>query len=273
MNLYIKGRCKKMLKAIIFDLDDTLLWDEKSVSMAFKATCEKAREKYDIDAAQLEENVRKHALALYPTYETYAYTQNIGTGPFEGMWGGYNDEGEDARKMREIMPKYRQAAWFNGLQDLDIEDAELAAELALLFPKERQKHIYLYDETLDVLNQLRGNYKLMLLTNGSSDVQKTKLSLSPELAPYFDHIIISGEFGKGKPSPEIFNYAISLLEVEKRETIMIGDNPLTDILGASKSGIDSIWINHHDKTLTEVIPTFEINRLKEILPIIKSLSE
>ena len=54
---------------------------------------------------------------------------------------------------------------------------------------------------------------------------------------------------------------------------MMGDNPKTDILGASKVGIDSIWINHHGRELTEITPTFEVNRLKEILPIIKSLSE
>ena len=86
-------------------------------------------------------------------------------------------------------------------------------------------------------------------------------------------IAISGEFGKGKPAPEIFNYALGLLGVEKNEVVMIGDNPKTDILGASKVGIDSIWINHHGRELTEITPTFEVNRLKEILPIIKTLSE
>lgn len=262
-----------MLKAIIFDLDDTLLWDHKSVSEAFKETCELVVEKYNIDPLILEENVRKHAEALYPTYESYEFTQNIGTGPFEGFWGDYNDEGEGFKKLREIVPHYRKTAWFKGLQDMDIEDEQLAEELAVIFPQKRKEHIYLYDETLSVLDGLKNKYQLMMLTNGSGDVQNTKLSLSPELVPYFEHIIISGEFGKGKPSTEIFNYALSLLEVEKSEVIMIGDNPMTDILGASKIGIDSIWINHHNREIVEVTPTYEVSRLKEILPIIKSLSK
>ena len=38
-----------MIEAIFFDLDDTLLWDQKSVKEAFVATCEAAAEKYDLD--------------------------------------------------------------------------------------------------------------------------------------------------------------------------------------------------------------------------------
>jgi len=262
-----------MLKAVIFDLDDTLLWDHKSVKEAFKSTCAIVVEKYDIDALQLEENVRKHAEELYPTYETYNFVSNIGIGTFEGMWGEFNDEGEDFKKLRETVPHYRKQAWFNGLKELDIEDEQLAVELAKVFPEERKKHIYLYEETLEVLDALKDNYQLLMLTNGSPDLQHTKLSLSPELAPYFEHIVISGNFGQGKPSVEIFNYALNLLEVEKDEVVMIGDNPLTDILGASKVGIDSIWINHHEREIQEITPTYEVNRLREIIPIIKSLSD
>jgi|SRR5690625_910213 len=262
-----------MLKAVIFDLDDTLLWDHKSVSEAFKSTCQKATEKYDIDPKQLEKNVRKHAEELYPTFETYEFVSNIGIGTFEGMWGEFQDEGENFQKLRETVPAYRKQAWYKGLQDLDIEDEALAEQLSLTFPEERKKHVYLYDETLDVLNALKGKYKLLMLTNGSPHLQHTKLSLSPELQPYFEHIVISGDFGSGKPSVEIFNYALSLLDVEKDEVVMVGDNPLTDILGASRVGIDSIWINHHNRELTEVTPTYEVGRLKEIMPIIKSLSK
>lgn len=263
-----------MLKAIFFDLDDTLLWDSKSISEAFKATCNRVVEKYNIDPKQLEKEVRKSAQRLYPTYETYDFVSDIGIGVFEGMWGDFLDEGEDFAKLREVVPHYRKRAWFEGLQALDIEDEQLAEELAIIFPEERKKYIYLYEETIEVLDALKGNYHLLMLTNGSPHLQKTKLSLSPEIAPYFDHIVISGEFGRGKPSVELFTYALSLLEgVEKSEVIMVGDNPMTDILGASKFGIDSIWINHDKKELQEVVPTFEVNRLREILPIIKSLSE
>ena len=39
-----------MIKAIFFDLDDTLFWDQKSVKEAFASTCLIASEKFNIDA-------------------------------------------------------------------------------------------------------------------------------------------------------------------------------------------------------------------------------
>lgn len=262
-----------MLKAVIFDLDDTLLWDEKSIAEAFKSTCKVATEKYSIDPKELEEHVRAAAEELYPTYDTYKFVSNIGIGTFEGFWGEFKDEGENFENLRNTVPQYRIKSWSAGLRKLGIEDEELAEKLAVIFPEERKKHIFLYDETIEVLEKLKGNYKLLMLTNGSPHLQHTKLSLSPELEPYFDHIVISGDFGEGKPSVAIFEHALNLLEVDKNEAIMVGDNPMTDILGATKVGMDSVWINHHGKELKEITPTYEINRLREILSVIENLDK
>src|SRR5690625_1612525 len=109
-------------------------------------------------------------------------------------------------------------------------------------------------------------------TNGGPNHQYEKLKVSPGLSSCFDYIVISGEFGEGKPEPAIFEHAINLLEVEKDETIMVGNNPQSDILGATRAGIDSIWINHHNEEIDEVTPTYEVKRLKDILSIINSRS-
>ncbi|MCG2953054.1 HAD-IA family hydrolase, partial [Escherichia coli] len=75
-----------------------------------------------------------------------------------------------------------------------------------------------------------------LLTNGSPQLQNIKLEITPEIVPYFDEIVISGAFGRGKPDPSIFDHALSLLNLSKDEVIMVGDNLMTDILGASRAG-------------------------------------
>lgn len=261
-----------MLKAIMFDLDDTLLWDEKSIEKAFEATCILATDKYDIDAKELEKKVREVAEAIYPTYDTYDFVSNIGIGVFESFWGDFTDEGKNFEALNAMQADYRKKSWLKGLQAFDIFDEDLAIELAEHFPSERKKHIYLYEETIEVLKQLKDDYKLLMLTNGAPSLQHTKLKLSPELAPHFDHIVISGEFGEGKPEPAIFEHSIKLLDVEKNETIMVGNNPNSDILGATRTGIDSIWINHHNETIEDVTPTYEVKRLKEIIDIIKSRS-
>src|SRR5699024_5297612 len=157
-------------------------------------------ETHQIDPKKLEERVRYHAEEIYPTLPTYSFTSNIGIGTFEGMWGEFKDEGDDFRLLRETVPCVRRQAWTQGLQEVGIEDEALGTKLAVVFPEERKKHIYLYEETLEVLEELKGEYKLLMLTNGSPDLQHMKLSYSPELVPYFDEIVISGAVGQGKPS-------------------------------------------------------------------------
>lgn len=260
-----------LMKAVFFDLDDTLLWDQKSISEAFKATCRYAAEMYEIDPEELEESVRASAQELYASYETYEFTKMIGINPFEGLWGNFPDEGTEFAKMKEIVPGYRKEAWTNGLLKLGINDSAFGEELGERFPLERKKRPFLYEETFKVLDALKGDYRLLLLTNGSPDLQNTKLTITSELVPYFEKIVISGAFGRGKPYAAIFEYALSLMDLKSDEAIMVGDNLMTDILGASRVGMKSVWINRHEKERNEVIPTYEITHLEELFSILNDL--
>jgi putative hydrolase of the HAD superfamily len=260
-----------MIKAIFFDLDDTLLWDQRSVKEAFMATCSIASEKYSIDSEKLEESVREEARKLYSSYDTYTFTQMIGINPFEGLWGNFLDDTDEFLKLKEIAPTYRKEAWNKGLQACGIDDEEYAFFLAEQFPEERRRKPFVYEDSFPVLDKLKENYKLLLLTNGSPDLQNTKLDITPELVPYFDEIVISGAFGRGKPDPTIFEHALSLLNIQNEEAIMVGDNLMTDILGAKRAGIKSVWINRHGKERNEVIPDFEIKHLSELFSILDNL--
>jgi len=259
------------VKAILFDLDDTLLWDKRSVKEAFEKTCKLAEDKYQIAASSLEEAVRKEAQSLYQAYETYAFTQMIGINPFEGLWGEFADQHESFQKMKAIVPMYRKDAWTNGLLAMGIDDKEFGAYLAEQFPAFRKESPFVYEETFAVLDELKGKYKLLLLTNGSPGLQNTKLTITPEIAPYFDEIVISGDFGKGKPDPAIFEHAVSLLGLDVSDCIMVGDNLNTDILGASRVGMKSVWINREEKTPETVHPTYEIQDLLELIPLLKEI--
>lgn len=262
-----------MIKAIFFDLDDTLLWDQKSIKDAFISTCKIAEDRYGLDPNQFEEAVREAARNLYSSYETYPFTQMIGINPFEGLWGNFLDEQDDFRKMAEIIPTYRKDAWTEGLKKMGVDNPEFGHELAERFPQERRKTPFVYEESYKTLDVLKETYRLLLLTNGSPDLQNTKLEITPELVPYFDQIVISGNFGRGKPDPSIFEHALSLMSLQKDEVIMVGDNLMTDILGANRAGIKSVWINRHDKERNEVIPTYEIQHLEELYQILAYLNQ
>lgn len=258
-----------MVTTVFFDLDDTLLWDKKSIQMAFRATCQTVKQ---LDPEVFEQAVRAEATKLYQSYPTYPFTQMIGINPFEGLWGTFNDTGEDFEQMHQLMPDYQVNAWTNGLKACGIIDPMLGETLAKQFVSERKKHPYTYEETFDVLDQLKDDYQLLLLTNGAPSLQNTKLKITPEIAEYFKHIVISGDFGRGKPDPKIFEFALEKAITTPDNVVMIGDNLMTDILGANRTGIKNIWINHHQQTAEQVKPTYEVKRLKEILPILKALN-
>lgn len=260
------------INTIIFDLDDTLLWDKQSIQTAFDKTCEYAQTKYDVDPKQLEEVVRKEARALYESYETYDYTVLIGINPFEGLWGTFDDPTTEFQKMKEIVPTYRKDAWTNGLKSLGIDDPTFGEELGERFVEERKKAPYLYEDTFAVLDELKGKYQLVLLTNGSPSLQNLKLEITPEIPPYFDHIIISGDFGKGKPDVSLFEYMMEKAGISADEGIMVGDNLNTDILGSSRIGMKNVWINREgNKNNSEVTPTYEVTSLTEFLELVQKL--
>jgi len=260
------------ISTVIFDLDDTLLWDKKSIATAFSLTCEKAASIVNIDVEQLEEAVRLTARDLYSTYPTFDYTQMIGINPFEGLWGTFDDPTPQFQELKKIAPNYRKAAWIGGLEKLGVSDEALGVELGEYFVEARKQSPFVYEETFEVLNTLKGKYQLILLTNGAPSLQNTKLQITPEIVPYFDHIIISGDFGEGKPAASIFKYVLETAKVNADEAIMVGDNLMTDILGSSRVQMRSAWINREDKQPIEgITPTYEIKSLYELVQLLDDI--
>ncbi|WP_068775599.1 HAD family hydrolase [Paenibacillus sp. FJAT-26967] len=259
------------VKAILFDLDDTLLWDDRSVKEAFEATCQEAAKHADVKPEELEAAVRQEARKLYESFDTFAFTKHIGINPFEGLWAPFREgKQEEFRKLEALAPGYRKEAWTRGLAALGVNDPELGARLAEQFPAERRSRPIVYEETFEVLEELKKSYKLLLLTNGSPDLQREKLAGVPELEPYFDHIVISGDFGDGKPAVTIFNHALGLLGLEVHECVMVGDKLTTDILGSSRCGMKNMWINRHQMVFDgEAKPTYEITSLRDIQRLLK----
>lgn len=259
-----------MKKAVLFDLDDTLLWDDRSVKEAFRTTCEYAQAETGVDPEALEQAVRQEARAIYEAFEAFPFTKMIGINPFEGLWARF-EEGEQTefRQLQQFVPSYRTDSWTKGLAALGINNAELGQKLGEMFPAERRSRPIVYDETFAVLDQLKDQYKLLLLTNGSPDLQREKLAGVPQLVPYFDHIIISGEFGEGKPRASIFNHALGQLELQAEDCIMVGDKLTTDILGANTVGMTSVWINRHGVDRNDdIIPTHTITSLNDLFELL-----
>lgn len=118
---------------------------------------------------------------------------------------------------------------------------------------------YLIEGTIPLLEALKGNYKMHIITNGFEKTQAIKLSTTG-LDKYFETVVTSESCGAKKPSSVIFQYALDKAEAKIEESVMIGDNPITDIKGAKDFGLKTIYFGE-EKTVADV----EVTQLEEIL--------
>lgn len=101
----------------------------------------------------------------------------------------------------------------------------------------------LFDGARDLLESLHGDVTMALVTNGLSDVQRTRVERL-ELERYFDAIVISGELGVAKPDPAFFDHTFGALRGSSRSTaLMIGDSIASDMRGGVAAGIATCWYN------------------------------
>lgn len=94
----------------------------------------------------------------------------------------------------------------------------------------------------ELVDRLAEKYTLAVVTNGSAVTQRAKLSRT-QLAERFSHIVISGEWGVEKPSPEIFHRALAAVECSPSQALFIGDDPVNDIAGAKRVGMRTCWVS------------------------------
>ena len=121
----------------------------------------------------------------------------------------------------------------------------------------------------DLLNYLKDKgYRMHITSNGFHEVQYRKLRASNTLE-YFDTIILSEDAGANKPSKEFFDYAFKVSGAKRESTLMIGDNFVTDIMGAKQAGLDVIFFNTRPTEFQAPEKVnYEVNRLKDIIGIL-----
>lgn len=121
-------------------------------------------------------------------------------------------------------------------------------------------------DAFEVLDYLKGSYKMHIITNGFDDIQDTKLN-SSNLRGYFDNIFTSEGVGYKKPNKEMFDKAVEIIGVDKESCLMIGDNLETDIKGALNANLDVIFFNP-DNLEHDLPVTYEIQKLLDLKSIL-----
>lgn len=148
-------------------------------------------------------------------------------------------------------------------------DATLAGRVAEAYRRIRLSSLRLYPETVAVLDSLSQRYRLGIISNGPSEIQREKM-VKFRLVDYFDTVIISSEVGVEKPSATIFSHALQQAGAEAARSAHVGDSLSHDVKGALEAGFTSFWINRGvlDFDGVEVAPQYELQSLEELLPIL-----
>lgn len=120
-----------------------------------------------------------------------------------------------------------------------------------------------FPETKQVLARLKEKYRLGIITNGFSEVQRDKIKMAG-IESYFDDIIVSGEEEFAKPDPRIFLLSCRHLGVASEEAVYVGDYYPNDVVGAIRAKIMPIWISD-DPDEHKEYQGIRVNKLIEIL--------
>lgn len=206
----------KQYKHLFFDLDHTL-WDYEKSS-----------------AETLLSLYQRHELAPRGVTSIEDF-QQIFKEVNEELWSLFNQNKIHKDQIRE-------ARFSRILEQFTIKDDQLSNILSDQYLMECPEKPYVLPYAEEILTYLKPNYELHVLTNGFDDVQFTKLKACG-LLPYFKEVITSDRAGEKKPHADIFHYALKVIDAEKEECLMIGDNLHTDIKGAADFEMDHVFYN------------------------------
>jgi len=115
------------------------------------------------------------------------------------------------------------------------------------------------------------NMKTAIITNGLAIVQEEKIRFCG-LEGKMDAVLISEKVGVKKPSKEIFQLALSELNVSASEAVVIGDSWKLDVLGAKNAGIPAVWFNRYNEKCPEPGSVIEVTSLEPAKHLISILT-
>jgi YjjG family noncanonical pyrimidine nucleotidase len=102
---------------------------------------------------------------------------------------------------------------------------------------------FLIEGAGEIIAALSHTYRMLIITNGLSDVQRPRFGAS-SIGHHFVDWVISEEVGFAKPDPRIFDIAFERLgQPAREETLIVGDSLTSDMAGGIAYGIDTCWYN------------------------------
>jgi putative hydrolase of the HAD superfamily len=226
------------LDAVVFDLDDTLIFEEKVA----RASLRKVVELLGAESGRADEVILATARTIWRAGPYWPACAALGFASWEGLWADFEGCHPSLEPLRAWVPRYRREVWRRSLEELEISDDDFVEEAEVAYQAFQRAGHRLRPGADATLSSLRTDLRLGLLTNGPPDVQRTKLATCG-LTDSFDAVVISGEIGHGKPDPTAFGVVLDRLGVTPERSVMVGDSWERDVVGAESSGMRAVWVS------------------------------
>jgi len=134
-----------------------------------------------------------------------------------------------------------------------------------------------YEGIRELLNGLRGSYKLGLLSDGFLPAQRIKLE-ALKVEPFFDAVVFTEEMSREcwKPSPAGFERIAELLDTPHESCAYVSDNPAKDFVAPNALGWATIQYVHPDQVHSGKsappggAPQVVIHRLDELTQVLRN---
>ena len=221
-----------MIKAILIDIDDTILDFKKSSKKAFINT------------------IKDFNLTYKDEY--FSYFEQINS----DLW---RDQKLGKISIKNLFKK-RSAMMIEYL-GLGVDNNFFTETFSINLSHQA----ILVDGIEDLLSYLNNKYKLYAASNSVYKRQVSRLKKA-NLYNFFDGIFVSDTLGYEKPDGKFFEKIIDQIDFNKNEVIMIGDSLKSDIVGAKNAQIKSIWFS--EKDTENKIYNYKVKNLSEIKKIL-----
>ena len=225
-----------MIKAIIFDLDNTLLDFIKMKQFSVKAAITAMNE------AGLEVNEEKAYQDIFDLY-------------IEKGW-----------ENQQVFDDYLN-------QTVGKVSNKILAAGIVSYRRAREATLLVYPNVNKTLIELiKMGIKLAVVSDAPSREAWMRLYYL-NLHHVFEPVLTYDDTGVRKPSAKPFKMALDVLNVEPEEAIMIGDWPERDVVGAKQIGMKTIFARYGDTFGTiDSGADWDVNDIYEVVGIIKEMN-
>lgn len=152
------------------------------------------------------------------------------------------------------------------LNFVGVKNEELATKIVNLWPE--NVSFKAYEDVSKTLDELtKSNYKLIIISNVSSERNLRTYLIKCGLQKYFNYLVASGTVGIEKPNKEIFLLASKMLGVEPHRILHVGDDYEADYIGAKNAGFKAVLLDRAEKYNDK-----DVLRIKSLLKLLEILN-